>query len=113
LSPKLNRCTERERSSLKQGVAYATQHCADRYLERIFDVSGAKVVILVGSTVLSQFTKRFRSEINYGRTEKITIGQREYMFASVYHNNARFAGIGEKRKETLENIRQPLRDYLA
>jgi hypothetical protein len=100
------------KSNNEQGVPCAIRHCADRYFEKLLAVSGAQVVILVGSATLGHVRALYNMEIDYGTIIKRDFGQREFMFAAVYHNNARFEGVGAKRNEVMNSIRQPLRDYL-
>ena len=92
------------KSNNEVGVACAASHCVERWLKLLLNSSGAKVVVLVGGTAQWYCNKYFRVEIGYGQTVSINIDSREFLFTSVYHNNARFAGVGEKKKRVLENI---------
>ncbi len=101
------------KSNDELGVNCAMMHCANRWLETILNVAGAKVVILVGGTVQWFLNQHYRLNIGYGDVLTKRIGNRDLMFASIYHNNARFKGVGEKRESALASISSPIRKHIG
>ncbi len=100
------------KSNNEVGVGCAAMHCAERWLVQLLTTSEARIVILVGSKAQIYCKRYLNFEINYGQIVMRNIGDREFVFTSLYHNNARFKGVGEKKKATLESIVEPIRSYL-
>jgi uracil-DNA glycosylase len=87
-STELVHCKSRHEAD---GISTALSHCAGLYLTRLLACSGAKIVVLVGGTVQRYFkdNEPFRLGLDYGDLVTHTVSGREFMFASVYHNNHR------------------------
>ncbi len=91
------------------GVACAATHCVERWLKSLLNISKAKVVVLVGGTSQWYCNKYFKVEIDYGKIVKLNLDDRQFLLTSIYHNNARFKGVGEKKKAALAKIIEQIR----
>jgi hypothetical protein len=99
-------------SRSEAGVSEALDECAGRYLQRVVKLSGAKVIVVLGSTIKNTVKRE------YGLSEgnvfgPIDIGERIRYLVFLPHPNAHMVRSFEKciDSERLQEIRAFLRSY--
>jgi hypothetical protein len=77
------------KSKGEEGVEEALNECANKYFEKIIEISKAQYYVAIGSKVKNWFNNRYKVNLILNEFKTVSINGRDYNFTYKRHPNAR------------------------